>query len=372
MHLERAGLTCPEASAALNARAVRETCEEVVRVHLGDPGRARMCAGLTPSAACDVAGERIAACAAERCPALDERQGAMAAIYAYDCAHVAQVGSFTREAPISEARIAESVDADTPCDDPEIAHPLMLLFEDAAVLSDGRFVDFCADAPPQPAEACAERCARLDACTFPGAQYNQPETCELLCEAHGHAAQLWACVDDAETCVDVVDCLAAGYGQDPQPEDVPICVTIAETLSGCYFGSCPAMVETGDTAYAWFHALCHTQLTAPSITVEGLEAVFGEARACDDPEVASIMDLLIYDALVSYDGLIAATCETGPATPVETCAAACARVGECEGFSGVDHCTFSCATNPRLGPQWTCVIDAAEAATCDEMLSCFQ
>ena len=55
-HLDRAGLTCPDAAFALNVRAVRPTCAAVVEAHLGDPSRSAMCQGVTLSPACDAVG----------------------------------------------------------------------------------------------------------------------------------------------------------------------------------------------------------------------------------------------------------------------------------------------------------------------------
>ena len=65
-----------------------------------------------------------------------------------------------------------------------------------------------------------------------------------------------------------------------------------------------------------------------------LRSAFAGEVACDDPEIALTIDILVERTLLTYDGLLAATCEAGPVVPVATCEAACARIGDCEGVGG--------------------------------------
>ncbi|MCA9546147.1 MAG: hypothetical protein KC613_17200 [Myxococcales bacterium] len=372
--LESNGLTCPDAVGDLNLRGNRPTCAQVVEATTGGTAASRICQGINPSDACTAAADRLAECAIAQCPALEPHRAGMVRVHAFDCVAVSEGRSLNYPGPLTPEQVAALINAETPCEDPHIQAQLNDLFRPTALLYDGIMVDFCAGTPARDPAACAADCERLQTCSYPGGRtLFYPDACQIQCEAVTANAPIWACLAEADACGEVVSCGLQSPMREPTPAPEGLCDVVGQRLSECYLARCPAMAPAADLANHYFGQLCEGQIAlAPGVTAEAVQAAITAETACDDLNVAAFIELLTFDSLPVYDGLLAATCDAGPVVDAPTCAAACAAAAGCDWASDTPGCEFACATNAAYQDAWACLLTQDEPLDCDAAQICFQ
>ena len=382
--LRAQGLRCPEEARTLVNLTRDASCDAIIDAIIPlspNEDHRHLCDAPLASDACTAVAQRVASCAVQRCPAISEHEGAIATDTGNLCRDI-RTGrnSNTLAQPASEDDVAARINADTPCDDPEIEGRVRALLEDTALLIDGQYAGACDEEPVVEAAICEEACAGFDACLLPGSHpLADPDVCALLCEGYEGYSDRFACAAEADGCLEIADC-AQPVTEAPTPHDdtAPACQVAGERAAACFIERCPAMADTAADASGWIALVCTDTVVNGNDTLEDVAAQFGPDTACDSPQMTAFIDYLAEDRMLLRDGVLSDSCAEGPLVDADTCAQACdAYLGcipEDNNFQLEGVCPFVCASfEQAAGPDvWPCVAEAAAAeGTCADVFRCF-
>jgi hypothetical protein len=369
------------AQRALLEAADAETCAETRDAyHAVWPSRALFCEGVEASMECGEYAARVATCGVERCPSFGEVEAELASVFHSVC-DIALTGLGGLNLPADAAGVPMRVNAETPCDDPEIARIIDGWLIERPLIGGGQLAESCAaETLPLEAETCDAACALLEPCVVDGVENNGTRE---WCRANCRVSDIWEprteCLfelgEDA-SCQERLACVA-----DPQPEPVleplPACRAVSERIAACVTGTCGAAEDLGPSLGAGLNWLCSTVSAGTGLDDAAVEALGIDAETpCDDPALAPFIEGLLVDTIALRDGALAGYCgEAGPANDPATCDAACDALGQCippgsGPFGDPEFCRFACATENQRAGAYPCAAEVGPM-DCQALVACF-
>lgn len=241
-------------------------------------------------------------------------------------------------------------------------------------------------------DACAVACAHFVDCSVElCADYADADRAAIegLCRAACDTNPSFPVVAGGiETCEDLVSygrqSVAGDYAVrcpagPPVVRQHPECAVFGRRVAECSVETCAPVADHVEIFAVANTAFCDQAVANGEANPEQIARAVGPETPCENPFLAQIVrSQVVDDPNAEGDGYLAAFCQSGPFSPVETCRDACAVIAPCIAEDAenaylreADRCVHLCLSvgNPRP-ESWACTAEL-EIGACGAVGPCF-